>query len=290
MLNTAHQVLGAEVALRVEVFDPNQSVEELLHTRPTSAYAWLAWDAEQPLVAHLRCFVPNANRWVARDVSFAPQDPEVESGRTLGFVIASIYVEGAAPPAPPIVSAPPKTQISNPTAETKPIEAHRKRFILGGGASLAAPGDITSVGAWIGLQRAVSGRFSLGVMGDARFGTVVNAQSSERFLAGGLLATYRAWPARGTIWCGPQVFFGAEHVSFTHFSEDDVRPVTQNAWIPRLDALATAYLALSDSAQVYIGVGTNYRFGRGDVYVHGMIKADWPAWVGVGRIGFETLF
>ena len=102
----SHEVLGRNVTVRVEVFDESNNSENSAAQRPTSAYAWLAWDMRDPRVAHLRCFVPESKRWVKRDVTFTDQDPQTERGRTIGFVIASIFVEAGEPQSQPVVRVP----------------------------------------------------------------------------------------------------------------------------------------------------------------------------------------
>jgi hypothetical protein len=290
MLSSAHQVLGERVSVRVEVIETKDQAEALLNSRPTSAYAWLSWDNTDTRVAHLRCFIPTGNRWVQRDVTFAPQDPEVESGRTLGFVIASIYVEGSEPQNKPLAPVPLKTSEMKPSAEVKSSAPDRSRFQLGAAASFAAPRDMTSLGAWFGIQLTLSRSFWLGAAGDIRFGTIGKAQASERFIAGGLVGTYRAWPRTGPFWCGPQVFLGAEQVALSHFSEDDPKPVNESAWTARLDLLATGNWELSGTSMLFVGLGTNYRFGETDVYVHGTTRAHLPAWAAIGRLGVAARF
>ncbi len=289
LLNTAHQVLGEQVSVRVEVVS-DSNAETLLNSRPTSAYAWLSWDNLDVHVAHLRCFIPTGNRWVQRDVTFAPQDPDVESGRTLGFVIASIYVEGTEPQRKPSAPVPIKTSESKPPSITGSSTSNGSRFVLGGAASLAAPHDMTSMGAWFGIQLALPHTFWLGVAGDFRFGAVEEAQASVRFIAGGLLGTYRVWPRTGRIWFGPQGFFGAEQVAFTHKSDDDPSPVHKSAWIPRLDLLALGNWELSGSSLFFVGFGANYRFGEADVDVRGTTRAHLPLWAAIGRLGIGTRF
>jgi hypothetical protein len=290
MLKSAHQVLGEQVSVRIEVIETKDKADALLDSRPNSAYAWLAWDNVDTHVAHLRCFIPTGNRWVQRDVAFAPQDPEVESGRTLGFVIASIYVEGSEPQNNPSALVPLKTSETKPSAEPRPSASDGRRFVLGAAASIAAPGDMRSMGAWFGIQLTLPRSFWLGAAGDIRFGTIGSAQASERFIAGGLIGTYRAWPRTGPLWCGPQVFLGAEQVALSHFSEDDPNPVNQSAWTARLDLLAVGNWELGGTSVLFLGLGANYRLGEMDVYVHGIRRAHLPAWAAIGRLGILARF
>ncbi len=96
-LKSAHEVLGPNVTVRVEMLGGSGNSRVIADEHPTSAYAWVAWDVTDPRVAHLRCYIPDDNRWVQRDVSFTDLDPENERGRTLGFVIGSIFVAASAP-------------------------------------------------------------------------------------------------------------------------------------------------------------------------------------------------
>ncbi len=283
MLKSAHEVLGPNVTVRVEMLGSNGNSRSVVDEHPTSAYAWLAWDTRDPRVAHLRCYIPDDDRWVQRDVSFTDQDPENERGRTLGFVIGSIFVEAREPQQP---------QPTEPVPELPQNhwQLEPKRFVIAAAASIAAPGDATSLGAWIGAQRALSKIFWMGVAGEGRIGTVNQAQASTRFFSFGALATVRLVPQLGRGWWGLQTFLGAEHLTFIHLSEDDAFAVTQSAWVPKLELMARGNLDLSSSSMLFVDLGTNYRFGATDVYVHQSLKAHIPAFIGIGRIGVGTRF
>jgi len=284
IVTTAHQVLGDQVSVRLEVLDAELDSQTLMNTHPTSAYAWLSWDKTNTHLAHLECFIPSAHRWVQRDVAFAPQDPDIESGRTLGFVIASTYVDGIE------YQTKTREQVPRKPESGKPEVARQKRFELQGAASLAGLRDATSMGAWFGIQIAVAKPLHLGAAGDIRFGTVGKAQSSERFIATGVVGTLRVWPQSGRAWLGPQMFIGAEQVRYSHFSGDDLQTVTQTAWVPRLDLLGIAAWEVSNTSQVFLGLGTNYRFGQTDVFVRGFERAHLPAWIAIARVGLGTSF
>ena len=279
ILKSAQEVLGHGVTVRVEVIADNQASVD---ANPTSAYAWLTWDARDPRTAHLRCYVPENRRWVQRDVTFSEQDPENERGRTLGFVIGSIFIEVREPQV--------QSTLPVPQLHKEPSLVEPKRFVIAAAASIAAPGDVTSLGAWIGAQRGLSRIFWLGLAGEGRIGTVPKAQAGTRFFSAGTLSTLRLWPQQGHGWWGLQAFLGAEHVTFIHQSDDDPVEITQSAWVPKLELLAHGNLDLSATSMLFMDVGTNYRFGSTDVYVHQSLKAHIPAFVGIGRIGVGTRF
>jgi len=280
MLKSAREILGPTTAVRVEVVDENARGQGSPKAPPNSDYAWLAWDRYDSRVAHLRCYMSQSNRWVQRDVSFEPQDPESERGRTLGFLIASTFVEGREPQLVPSVPAP-----------TRPsVTVKKKRFLITAAAAVAGPGDVTSLGAWASTQRYVSHRFALGLAGEARFGTVTAAQSGSRFLSFGAVTTFRAWPSSGSAWIGIQSLLGTEFVAFTHRSEDDPSAVVQSAWLPKLDLLLHGSLELEGASVLFADIGANYRFGETAVYVHGLRQAHIPAFVGVGHIGIGARF
>lgn len=285
IIESARDVLGEDVVLRVEAVDPSNPVSDALpDADPSSGYAWITWDSANANLAHLQCFIPASRRWVHRDVAFAPQDPPLETGRTLGFVIASIYLGNETHRETPPVSVPPKP------LEKEPVVANSRQFIVQGAVSLALPNDAMSVGGWLGAQWQVAPSFSFGLAGDARFGTVDNAQSSTRFIGVGALGTYRLWPTTGNVWLGPQLLLGTEQLRFSHFSEDDVRPVEESSWIPRIDALMVLHWEIAESSLLFVGLGTNYRFGDTDVFVRGQRRAHIPAWAELGRLGFGTRF
>jgi hypothetical protein len=282
ILKTAHEVLGRDMTVQVEVFQPDGTRGQAVNDHPTSAYAWLSWDYPEHRVAHLRCYVPEDQRWIQRDVTFAEGDPDSERGRTVGFVIASIFVEVRSPQPQPAERVPAIPQSFKPSSG--------RRTLIAAAASLAAPGDATSFGAWVGAERALSRIFWLGLAGDARLGAVNQAQASTRFLSIGALATVRLFPQRGPGWWGGQAFVGAEQLTFIHLSEDDPAPVTETAWVPKVEMLVHGNFDLSGSSFLFVDMGANYRFGSTDVYVHQLVKAHIPAWVGIGRVGVGTRF
>ncbi len=279
ILNSAQEVLGRNVTVRVEVIDDGGTSVE---AHPTSAYAWLTWDIPDANIAHLHCYVPDDKRWVQRDVVFSEQDPQNERGRTLGFVIGSIFVEAREPQ--------PQSTFPVPQLPKEKGPLEPKRFVIAAAASIAAPGDATSLGAWIGVERGLSRIFWLGVAGEGRIGTVPRAQAGTRFFSLGALSTLRLLPQKGPGWWGLQALLGAERVTFVHQSEDDPSEVVQSAWVPKLELLAHANLDLSATSMLFMDVGTNYRFGSADVYTHQSLKAHIPAFIGIGRIGVGTRF
>ena len=282
ILKSAQEVLGQDVAVRVEVVGTDGDRAISVDEHPTSAYAWLAWDSRDSRVAHLRCYVPDDKRWVQRDVTFAEQDPENERGRTLGFVIGSIFVEAREPQTRSPVPVPQLPKDQSPIGP--------KRFTISAAASVAAPGDVTSLGAWIGAQRRLSSIFWVGLAGEGRIGTVSEAQAGTRFFSAGAFSTVRLLPQSGHGWWGLQTFMGTEHVTFVHLSEDDPSPATHSAWVPKLELLAHGELDLSAASILFVDIGTNYRFGSTDVFVHQSLKAHIPAFIGIGRVGVGTRF
>jgi hypothetical protein len=285
MIKSAREVLGPNVTVRVEMLGGSAGSRNVADERPTSAYAWLAWDVRDPRVAHLRCYVPDDNRWVQRDVSFTDQDPENERGRTLGFVIGSIFVEVREVREP---RSPPQQRV--PQLPQNQWQLEPKRFLIAAAASIAAPRDATSLGAWIGAERALSKIFWIGVAGEGRIGAVERAQASTRFFSFGAVTTIRLIPQIGRGWWGLQSLLGAEYLAFVHLSEDDAFAVTHSAWVPKLEVLAHGSLDLSSSSMLFLDLGTNYRFGVTDIYVHQSLKAHIPAFIGIGRIGVGTRF
>ena len=280
ILDSAQQVLGPTVTVRVELIGDTR--HPAADAKPSGAYARLAWDERDPRVAHLRCFIPESDRWVQRDVTFEDQDPERERGRTLGFVIGSIFIEARESKAETGERVPPLPQ--------KNAQAKPKRLQLAAAASIAGPGDVTSIGAWLGAERVVSEYVSLGLGGEVRIGTVDDAQAGTRYYALGGTATLRLLPRIGPAWMGVRTLFGAEYFTITHRSEDDPAPVRHSAVIPRLDLLLHGSLELEGSSVLFFDVGTNYRFGSAQVYVHERAAAHIPAFVGIGRIGIGTRF
>lgn len=281
-MTAAHQELGAGVAVRVQAYDPVTGGSELLQSQPTTAYAWLAWDEQDPQVAHLHCYVPDNHRWVQRDISFDPADPPSERGRTLGFVIASMYFEGERPQA---------EVVAQPMVTPASIEApSARRWMLSGALSLAAPQAASSAGALMMLQYRLSPLTYAGIGADFRVGTLGEAQASERFIGTGAAVGVRLWPRTGARWLGLDSLLGLEQLRVSHFSDDDPHPVPLDQWSLRADFLASGHWELSEATSLFLALGTNYRFGETEIYVRGHLKAHVPAWIGVARVGFGARF
>ena len=82
--------LGPNVEIRVEA---DTTLAESPEPPTLEGFVMLRWDSSEHRRARLLCYLPEERRWVDREVAFRPEDPELERGRALGFVIASIYVD-----------------------------------------------------------------------------------------------------------------------------------------------------------------------------------------------------
>src|SRR5262249_34962134 len=96
MAQAAREMLGAEVRLQTQAF-PDGHPDTVPAPGAGERTALLSWDSTLHSHALLRlCRRVNdcVERWVAFDVS----DPELERGRTLGFLAATVFLDTAAPP------------------------------------------------------------------------------------------------------------------------------------------------------------------------------------------------
>src|SRR6187455_3337000 len=87
--DAARTSLGPNVEVRVEA---NSTLAEAPKPPALEGFVMLRWDSPEHRRARLLCYLPEERRWVDREIAFRPEDPELERGRAIGFVIASIYV------------------------------------------------------------------------------------------------------------------------------------------------------------------------------------------------------
>jgi hypothetical protein len=293
MVETARDALGdrADVRLEAAASPPAPEGEPSGAERPTPVRAGptppdagvveLTW--EGPNGARLRCYLPTANRWIARSVTFDEDDPEVERGRTLGFLVASIFVEAPMRSERPEPIAPPPEKDSAPLPAPKPASepAPPPAARAGAAAALAAvgPGDGMSFGAHVAFDYRVTPSLRVGIAGEARFGTLPSVQATLRFLAGGASVTWEAFqPSPGTF-IGPSLgLYGAE-LRVTHLASSDPTPATRSRPIFVLHPMLSGGLGIGGSSAVFAELGVEVHAGRTTVVVEPEKRA---------RIGFAT--
>lgn len=301
----AREMLGADARVRTEPF-PDGHPEAAAPPAPGEESALLSWDS--PRHEHARVRICRAaddclERWVA----FEPGDPEVERGRTLGFLIASVVLNQSAP-APPKPEAPPKPPASAPppvrpsqpsTAPSEPAPREPvhvplpRRFPRGeltAAAAVSGPGDATTLGASLGGDYAASPRLRVGLAGELRFGELSDAQASSGVASILVRASYVLAEPGSNTWLGVSGGAGMYSLSASHFSPDDRRPDRQSRFlfggtlggIGGVDFNATSALYLELSAEILSGKTT--------VFVHGEPRASWPVAGPLARIGLRAAF
>lgn len=122
LLAAAEEALLAGTSVRIsEVTIPTDDealrLENELEAR---AAVSLSWEDGAHLHAHIRLHVGRTDRWTDRQIRFSSVDTPRERGRTIGFAIASMWPDGAAPvrnrPPPPAATG---STASSPGANGK---------------------------------------------------------------------------------------------------------------------------------------------------------------------------
>jgi uncharacterized Zn-binding protein involved in type VI secretion len=240
----------------------------------------LSWESESG--ARLHCYVPASRRWVDRTVTFGNDDPPVERGRTLGFLVASIFVEA------------PRRERSAPAAVPLPPPAPPKRPATRAGAAAAmtvvGPGDGTSFGGRVVLDYRVLPSLRVGVAGEARFGTLTSAQATSRLLGVGGQVTWEAWQPEPHSYFGAGLAAYAAELRITHLSPDGPTAVSKSHWFPAFQPVLGGGLGIGAASAAYAEVGAEIVAGRTTIEVEGQRRARTGYVTPTARIGLRTEF
>jgi hypothetical protein len=268
--------------------------------RPTASKASgivrVSWDEAEHRRAHLLCYLPALDRSVERDIVFAPSDPELERGRTLGFLVASIFIDAGvvAPPEQPKPEEPKRAgrTSASPEPESKPAASEsRSRSALGAAAQIAGPGTATGFGAWVGLERSLGGsQLWLGGAAQARFGSVPEAQASSRFLALGLQATWLFWIPSPKAWLGARGSASLAQLAVAHLSEDAGEPERQSRILSASELVLHTGYHFSATSALAGDLGAEFLSGKTEIFVKQRLVATWPHLVPVLRLGVKSNF
>lgn len=265
LVATLHEVLGADVTVRVEEragFDDGPALPA------DTVEARLAWDASG-IVALLH--VHGLPEQIDRSVTFSPEDDPAERGRTLGFVVAAILPLPLAPPEvrPPPPGPRPPTAGARVTAvvERSPVAS----LALAGQASLGAfdDGATTALGGGLGVGWLASRSLVLGLRAEARFGQIDDAQATTRWLGAKASAswTFLELATPRLLSLGIRGGVGLARESVTHFSSDDPAPIEQGRWAGVADLGLEVCLWARPTVGLLLALGTDVVFGRLDLVI-----------------------
>lgn len=297
MTNATHDALGPDSVVRAEPAPEADAARPPAHG--ASGVVRVSWDEAEHRRARVSCYLPALDRWVEREIVFAPTDPELERGRTLGFLVASIFIDaGVVERAPEPAKEKERAAANAPSESRAPSQAvpastePASKASLGVAAQVAGPGMATGFGAWLGLERSVAGSaLWLGGAGQARFGSVSEAQASSRFLALGLQATWLFWMPSPKSWLGVRGSASAAQLSMAHLSDDDGgEPDRQSRFLAVFEAVLHAGYHFSAASALAGDVGAEFLSGKTAIWVHQRQVGSWPQLVPVLRLGVKSTF
>jgi hypothetical protein len=279
LVHTARDALGPSVEVRVaaaaEGARPGPST-------PSTGVVELSWDT--PSGARLHCYVPASRRWIDRAVTFGTDDPPVERGRTLGFLVASIFVEE--PRREREKLRPPPATPPSPA----PARPHPTRAGAAAAMTVVGPGDGTSFGGRLVLDYRVLASLRIGIAGEARFGTLTTAQATSRLLGVGGQVTWEAWQPEPHSYVGPSLAAYAAELRITHLSPDGPVAVSKSHWFPALQPVLGGGLGIGAASAAYAEVGAEIVGGRTTIVVEGRQRARTGTVTPTARIGLRTEF
>jgi hypothetical protein len=283
LVHTAREALGPSMEVRVVAAAEGERPGP---STPNSGVVELSWDTASG--AHLHCYVPSSHRWIDRSVTFGSDDPPFERGRTLGFLVASIFVEEPRrerektrpPPARPL--APPVVSPKAPRPATRAGAA--------AAMTVVGPGDGTSFGGRIVLDYRVLSGVRVGLAGEARFGTLTSAQATSRVLGVGGQVTWEAWRPEPHSYLGPSLAAYATELRITHLSPEGPVAVSKSHWFPAVQPVLGGGLAIGAASAAFAEMGAEIVAGRTTVMVEGERRARTNTVTPTARIGLRTEF
>ncbi len=285
LLYATRETLGSSTILRIETF--SATTEAPLPTQPdiNLAYVSVTWQGARHERARILGRQPGAKEEAERILIFGPADPEEERGRSVGFVIASLFAGfnnssatmRAQPPEPP-----------RPVRLALTPTEHRFAFSLA--AVGAYPQGASSFGAYFDATREVSRIFNIGLYFDARFGAIQSAQASTRWLSLGAVGGLHVLSLSSRVRLSSVIHVGARQLSVTHLSEDDIAPDEKTAYLALGSLALRVSMDLAQSAAIYADAGAEAQSGRARVNVHGGTAATIPMVFGTVGIGVTARF
>jgi hypothetical protein len=283
MVRAASELLGPGVAVRTAAF-PDQHPESVDPTPLGEESATLEWDAPAHEHAHLRfCRYERAcsEHWL----TFNAADPESERGRTLGFLLASLFAQANPTPAPA-----PAPARALPRSAPVPQRPEFPRTELSAAVAAAGPGDGSGLGVRVAGAYATSREFRAGVGAEVRFGDLPDAEASTRIGAVAAQGAWLPWRPFAGLSLGGSASAGAYYLSISHFSSDDRRPDRQGRFLPGGTLTLVAALDLGHSSSVVLELGAEVLGGRTTLVVREQVRAVWPIVTPLLRLGILAGF
>ncbi len=298
----AREMLGGDVRVQTETF-PDEHPEAAAAPAAGEESALLSWDSPRHEHARLR-ICRTADACLERWVTFEPSDPELERGRTLGFLVASVLLNEAAaappepraPPSPaPLASAPVKPVVALPVPRLEPAQVIRppRRFPRGeltAAAVVSGPGDSTTLGANLGADYAASPRLRLGLSGELRFGELGAVQASSEVASLLARASYVLLQPAASTWLGVSGGAGVYYLAASHFSSDDRVPDRQGRFLLGGTVGGIGGLDFNATSTLYCELGAEILSGKTTIFVHREPRATWPVAAALARIGLRAAF
>jgi hypothetical protein len=280
--HAASEILGPNVSVQAVAY-PDAQPEAIHPPAEGERSVQISWESSQHEGARLTlCRAPHD--CFERSVSFRTDDPELERGRTVGFLATSVFLENV-PQA--LAPAPPEKQLAPPRPRAPSAPPEHKGSISAA-ATLAAPGDGTSLGARLDADYALFDPFRVGAGVEARFGDVAAAQASSRIVSVGLTFGWSTARPSRALWLGVQLGLGAYALSLSHLSSDDPAPDRQSRVLFGGDLTVRLALDMNEFSALFLEPGVEVLSGKTDVVVDGQVVATWPIAIPVLRFGLRA--
>lgn len=280
LVHTARDALGPAMEVRVVAAAEGARPGP---TTPSNGVVELSWDTASG--ARLHCYVPASRRWIDRAVTFGADDPPVERGRTLGFLVASIFVEEPRREREKLRPTPPPAPPRSPSAPPASTRAGAAAAM-----TVVGPGAGTSFGGRLVLDYRLLSSLRVGIAGEARFGTLTAAQATSRVLGVGAQVTWEAWRPAPHSYLGPSVAAYATELRITHLSPEGPVAVSKSHWFPAIQPVLGGGVGIGAASAAYAEVGAEIVAGRTTVEVEGEERARTGYVTPTARIGLRTEF
>lgn len=239
-----------------------------------------------------------------RELSFDPRDSLRERGRTTGFAIASMLSEERDPssepaptgptpkPAPPATAATPPSNVprTEPPAATPPTPPRFSlEAALSGGVGFGGVAD--GLGGGVGARLRLTGPLWLSLGLRLRRSEITEVKATSTFTQGALGA-YLGGPidAHRRLTLGARADIGLEWQYLSHFSGDEPAAVGEGRVVPIFGAAAEGGVHVSDSVELWVGLGPQIAAGTTDLYLKSTLATRIPLLRGVLDVGFRAYF
>jgi hypothetical protein len=280
--SAVRDALGADTAVRVQAL-PRADAPRPDGPPPAGAsIARVTWSDPEHRIAHLACYLPRSRRWITRDVTFSAQDPALERGRTLGFMVASMLLESReAAPSPRVTRV-----VASPSVEPPAP----RELAVSAAVSGAASGNVTGLGPWVGAEYSLLPRLSVGAAADVRLGSIPAAQATTWTVSLGATSSFGLYRPTSTTWLGVRATVGGTRIAVTRLSEDDPEPEAQARWAPLLGLAGRAAFGFANNAGLFAELGVDTMLTRRTVPIEDTRPATFPALFPVARLGVSANF